>query len=198
LSGHYNQAGRSKINNDSGNVLIFNEPGSRRRVAGGGSGRPAASMDPFSHTLQEGHSVQIAHRTEPASMSRVRPVGQVLTQKYDLANVNEEDHATVLAVIHAVVTLDDNAPEVTVRIGPPSSGYYSLVFDKYNGWVNLWDARDKMEKRLGSRAAYIKGLEINPKTGNIVARVEMLSTGTVALNTRDEMSGRKRLRPDNN
>jgi len=119
-------------------------------------------------------------------------VEQKLKNNYDLANVREEDHSNVLSAIKAVVTLDDNAPAISVTIGPPKAGYYALVFGSFNGWIDLTKSETHFRESMGPVYGYLKGVNFNPKTGNLVARVAMLKSDNmtfVNVSDSDGLSG---------
>ncbi len=131
-----------------------------------------------------------------APQARVRKVGEKLAKRYDMSEVRVEDIPSVNATIYTVVTLEDSAPELDIRI-MAKQGYYALIIKGFNEFIDGPNMYMALTGNPDPKTNII-GWNINPHTGTLAVRCGMLANGAPILEDNGDGGNRKRLRGGNN
>lgn len=129
-----------------------------------------------------------------ATTRRVK-LGETLINRYDLTQVLKEDIPSVTAAILTVVTLEDSAPLLDIKI-ERRNGYYAMFIRKFNEFIDIFNMYDRL---LGNPdpTANIIGGGFNPETFTMQLRLGMQGHGNPIIDTRRlNQPDRKRGRRD--
>lgn len=141
-------------------------------------------------------SIQVMPPPKSVSVSRDRRIklGEQLSAHHDLSEVEEFDKPSILALIYTVVTMEEDTPQVTLKVNR-QPGYYALIFRDFNCNVDLIKAYRVLVAEPDPKIPPVMTVHFNPHTGSLIVRASRDGISKRPVDSID-VRNKKRFRSD--